>query len=116
MHACCSYARGPFCPSAVYRCLCSKIVEPFMREGFGGREPFPRVKVCQASDEILEVRVKGLHVPSDERFTRILIVKSVPKRFQHLAPRAVAEVPQQPIETFQVRKVRNLAFKYMGQG
>ena len=86
-----------------------------MREGFARCEPSRRVKVCQASDEILEVRVKGLHVPSDERFTRVLLVKAVPKRFQHLAPRAVAEVSQQPIETFQVRKVRNLAFKNVGQ-
>ena len=86
-----------------------------MREGLVRCKPARRVKVCQAADEILEVRVKGLHVPSDERFTRVLFVKAVPKRFQHLTPRVVAEVAQQPIETFQVRKVRNLAFKYMGQ-
>ena len=69
-------------------------MEPLMREGFARCEPFRRVKVCQASDEILEIRVKGLHVPTDERFARVLTVKAVPKRLQHLAPWAVAEVPQ----------------------
>lgn len=86
-----------------------------MREGFVRCEPLRWIKICQTSDKILEVRVKGLHIPSDERFTRVLLVKAAPKRFQHLAPRAVAEVPQQPIETFCVRKVRNLAFKNVGQ-
>lgn len=83
-----------------------------MREGFVRCEPLRWIKVCQTSDKILEVRVKGLHIPSDERFTRVLLIKAAPKRFQHLAPRAVA---QQPIETFRVRKVRNLAFKNVGQ-
>ena len=86
-----------------------------MRQGFACCEPSRRVKTCQTSDEIPEVRVKGLHVPSDERLTGILLFKAVPKGFQHLAPRAIAKVPQQPIKTFHVGKVRNLAFKYMGK-
>ena len=76
-----------------------------MRKRFTRGEPSRRFKVRQASDEIFEIRVMGLHAPSDEWLTRILLIKAVPKRFQHLAPRTVAEVPQQPIETFQVRKV-----------
>ena len=86
-----------------------------MREGFVRCEPLRWIKVCQTSDKILEVRVKRLHIPSDEWFTRVLLIEAAPKRFQHLAPRAVAEVPQKPIETFRVRKVRNLAFKDVGQ-
>lgn len=70
------------------------IVEPLMPKGVVRCEPLCRVKVCQASDEILEVRVKGLHVPEGEWFSGILFIKTVSKCFQHLAPRTVAEVLQ----------------------
>ena len=89
---CNTYGRRPFYPSAVLRSIYSNIVKPIMRESFVRCEPLRWIKVCQTSDKILEVRVKGLHIPSDERFKRVLLVEAVSKRFQHLAPRAVAEV------------------------
>ena len=88
-----TYGRRPFHPSTVFRSICSNIVKPLMRESFVRCEPLRWIKVCQTSDKILEVRVKGLHIPSDERFTRVLLVEAVSKRFQHLTPRVVAEVP-----------------------
>ena len=55
-----------------------------MREGFVRCEPLRWIKVCHISDKILEVRVKGYHISSDEGLTRALLVKAVSKRFQHL--------------------------------
>ena len=89
-------------------------MKPTVRKSFVRGESLRWIKVCQTSDQILEVRVKGLHIPSGERFTRVLLVEAASKHFQHLAPRAVAEVSQQPVETFRVRKVRNLAFQNVG--
>lgn len=76
-------------PSVALGSICSSIVKPTMREGFLRCEPLRWIKVYQPSNKILEVRVKGLHIPSDERFTRVLLTKAVPKRFQRLSPRSL---------------------------
>lgn len=70
-----------FRSSPVCRSLCSNIAEPRMREGFVRCEPFHRIKVCQASDKIFEVRVEALHIPTAERLTWVLFIEAVPKRF-----------------------------------
>jgi len=59
MYEYCSDARQAFRPSKILSLLCLNIVEPRMRECFARREPLCWVKVCQTSDEILEVRVMG---------------------------------------------------------
>ena len=102
-------------PSVVLGSVCSSIVKSIMREGFLRCKSLRWIKVYQPSNKILEVRVKDLHISSNERFTRVLLTKTVPKRFQHLTPKTVAKVPQKHIKAFRVRKVRNLAFKNVGQ-
>lgn len=62
-----------------FQVVYSDIFKPLMAKSFVSCEPLSWVEFCQTSDEVLEIVIKALHSPSDERFTGVVFVKSVPK-------------------------------------
>ena len=66
-------------------------------------EPLCWVKVRQTTNKIFERWLNVL--PQRERLTRVGRVEAVAKNFEDVAPRTVAEMLQEPIQSVLVRKI-----------
>ena len=93
-----------FCPV-----ICSKASKPYMRQCLLRGQPLRGIRVRQATNKIFEVRVNIL--PHREWLTRLGLVEAVSNKFEDPAPRTVAKVLQERVQSVFIRKIRNLTLQ-----
>lgn len=80
-----------------------------MRQCLMRGQPLRRIKVRQATNKVFEVRVNIL--PQREWPTRVSLVEAGFENFEDLAPRSVAKVIEEHVQSIFVRKIRNLTLQ-----
>ena len=80
-----------------------------MRQCLMRGQPLRWIKVRQATNKIFEVRV-NIH-PHGEWLTRLGLVEAVSNNFEDPAPRTVAKVFQERVQSVFIRKIRNLTLQ-----
>ena len=101
-------SRGPQ-PVCIELIIRSKISKPPMRQCLLRGQPLRRIKVRQATNKIFEVRVNIL--PHGEWLPRLGLVEAVSNNFEDPAPRTVAKVFQERVQSVFIRKIRNLTLQ-----